>query len=100
MQKQIIIARDVGFGNLITLHGRSFPISPQQGFCFEWKFAIFRTKYWVGESQSGLSNFKITQIAKNHLKSFNVAIMKTTQSHATKGKSLFAKGSPSFDLDF
>jgi hypothetical protein len=26
--------------------------------------------------------------------------MKTTQSHATKGKSLFAKGSPSFDLDF
>jgi len=57
MQKKIMIARDVGFGDLITLHGRTFFISPKQGFCFERKFAIFGTKYWVGESQSSLLNF-------------------------------------------
>jgi len=35
MQKKIMIARDAGFGDLITLHGRTFSISPKQGFCFE-----------------------------------------------------------------
>jgi hypothetical protein len=35
MQKKIMIVRDVGFGDLITLHGKTFSISPKQGFCFE-----------------------------------------------------------------
>ncbi len=99
-QKKMMIVRDVGFGDLITLRGKTFSISPTQDFCFEWKFAIFGTKYWVGESQSSLFHFKIIKLQKYHLKSFNVAIMKITQRHATKGKSLFAKGWPYFDLDF
>jgi hypothetical protein len=55
---------------LLSMGELTFSISPKQGFCFEWKFAIFGTKYWVGESQSSLFNFKITQIAKISFKIF------------------------------